>query len=400
MCQVCVTSPASSHMHRTNMFTARCRGFIIFSFLPRRTDGHSSGADGAWHACWVMIALCHDALTLLLFVLAVGSRIRGALEWSYDQRTCLLQGAQLFDILSLHLGQDLFRFRLLDDFDFEFPHTVSQLEVGSLSGQLVFRVAHVGVVVQVEDDSMSSRTHVVHTGKTLSNLGHSRVQATHFSIDSTQNLLSSVDHMFSSGRRAHTSGLALSYDGETRCLPRRNHCSRCTTVDASYQDSCGLGFEAVQLCQFLSQSQKKPLKQHLASRTRGHIGRLRLILPSRQTLLLLRTVLGDRCVTSLYQQSRFQWQVFPQMGHGVFGMSSLGLLLSLPFPRDFGLPFWKASSPWIPHADRSMGCGVELAAACARLTLSISAFSASRVINRALLRARMLFGKFSPLPFS
>ena len=259
MCQVCVTSPASSHMHRTNMFTARCRGFIIFSFLPRRTDGHSSGADGAWHACWVMIALCHDALTLLLFVLAVGSRIRGALEWSYDQRTCLLQGAQLFDILSLHLGQDLFRFRLLDDFDFEFPHTVSQLEVGSLSGQLVFRVAHVGVVVQVEDDSMSSRTHVVHTGKTLSNLGHSRVQATHFSIDSTQNLLSSVDHMFSSGRRAHTSGLALSYDGETRCLPRRNHCSRCTTVDASYQDSCGLGFEAVQLCQFLSQSQKKPL---------------------------------------------------------------------------------------------------------------------------------------------
>ena len=38
---------------------------------------------------------------------------------------------------------------------------------------------------------------------------------------------------------------------------------------------------------------------------------------------------------------------FPQMGHSVLGMSTLGLLLSLSLPSDFGLPFWKASSPCV-----------------------------------------------------
>ena len=37
----------------------------------------------------------------------------------------------------------------------------------------------------------------------------------------------------------------------------------------------------------------------------------------------------------------------------------------------------------MPYADRSVGCGVELAAACARLTLSVSAFSNSHVVTQS-----------------
>ena len=169
----------------------------------------------AWLACWFMLTLCHDALTLLLFVLAVGSRIGRAFEWSLAAREPATVRAQLLDILSLYHGQDLFLFHLRDDFDFEFPHTVSQIEVGSLQSELVFRVVY--VAAEVEDDSLSSRTRLVNTSKALSNLGHQHVQATHLAIDSTQHLLLSlVVHMLSSSRRVHTSGLAVSHDRVTR----------------------------------------------------------------------------------------------------------------------------------------------------------------------------------------
>ena len=81
-----------------------------------------------------MVALFHDVPTLLLFVHTVGSKIRGAFISTglTVKKNLHHDKAQLLDILFLHFGQDLFGFRLRDDHDFEFPHTIPQLEAGSL----------------------------------------------------------------------------------------------------------------------------------------------------------------------------------------------------------------------------------------------------------------------------
>ena len=148
-----------------------------------------------------------------------------------------------------------------------------------------------------------------------------------------------------------------------------------------------------------------------SNRTIGRHGRWRQTLHSRQALLLLGQFLATSRVANPAPHNLFLLRAsrdlalalglevrrvapavllpvanFAQIGHGVFGRSSFSLLLSLPFTRN--LPYQKASSSWAPRTDKSMGCGVAQEAGCARLTLSISAFSASHVVRRAVLRTK------------
>ena len=125
-----------------------------------------------------------------------------------------LEGAQLLDMLFLHFGQYLFGFRLRDDRDVEFPHTNPQLEVGFLSSQLVFRMAHIVVAVEGENDSMPSCTHVVNTGETLSNLVHTHVQTAHFAVDSTKVVVLGRSHVLHKQMCTHVQSRGLSQQGE------------------------------------------------------------------------------------------------------------------------------------------------------------------------------------------
>ena len=105
----------------------------------------------------------------------------------------------------------------------------------------------------------------------------------------------------------------------------------------------------------------------------------------------LAVALGLRLVPSNGDVAPAAFLLVTSLAADRVGRSSLGLPLSFPLPLPRDLPSWKESTAYVPHADKSIGCGVEQAAACARLALSISAFSVSHVANQALLRTKCCF---------